>query len=124
MSFESPHPDEAKDINVARSAQYVESPEFMGGPLRPNHLLTSKLGAEEASLVLDRLNVRRKVSESVAEITLNANAVAPAEYRIEIMNPNDPDKAASEEYVQSVFIALRKAQVPVRRVASDNSKQT
>jgi hypothetical protein len=89
--------------------------ERLGGPLRPNHLLSTELGIDEAKPILEQLRVVHKISLYTPEVPLGREAAAPAEYRIEIMDSVAPNSPASEEYVQHVFSALREARVPVQR---------
>jgi len=114
---------EAEDNSLPEQG-HIEIPERIGGPLKPNHLVTSKMGIEEAMPILDRLKVQRKISLYMAEVRLNEDAVAPAEYRLEIMDPNDSEKPASEEYVREVFDALQEARVPVQKAARGEDDET
>jgi hypothetical protein len=123
MGFETISPYEAEDNSAYRQGNF-EAPERLGGPLKQNHFLTTKIGMEEATPILDRLKVRHKLSLYMAEASLNTEAVVPAEYRLEIMDPVKPDKPASEEYVQYVFNALKEAGVPVQKAARNENDET
>lgn len=87
--------------------------ERLGGPLKANDLLTTKLGIDEAMPVLRRLDVPHKISLYSSEVRVSEEGNAPAEYRIEIMDPGRPDIAAQDEYVRNVLHALRAANVPI-----------
>jgi hypothetical protein len=123
MGFETSSSYEAGDNSSYVEGQF-EVPERIGGPLKPNDLLTTKIGMEEATPILDQLKVRSNMSLFMAEARLNAEATIPAEYRLEIMDPNEPEKPASEDYVQNVFRALKNARVPVQKSARAESEGT
>lgn len=95
--------------------------ERIGGPLKPNEFVATKLGLDEAKPILEQLKVHYKTTLYLPETPLNQVASSPAEYRLEIMDPNDPNKPALEPYVQSVFETLKQARVPVTRAAPIHS---
>jgi len=123
MRFETIPANESED-NLTYERGSVEVPERVGGPLKRNQLLTSELGAKEAVPILDRLKVLYKINLFTVERPLNAKAAAPAEYRIQIMDPNEPNTPASEDYVQYVFNTLKGARVPVEKGTGDEGGNT
>jgi hypothetical protein len=117
MNFETSPSNEAEDIPGFNRERLGIPDEPIGGPLKPNHLITTRIGVKEAGLILDQLKVVHKVSLLVPEVPLgNRGAVAPPEYRIEIMNATDRSQPASEEYVRFVYEAIKEARVPIQRV--------
>ena len=98
-------------------------PERIGGPLRPNHLMTTDVRGAEP--LLEQLHVDYKVSIMTEEMPLGTHrAFAPAEYRIEIMDPAHRSEPAPEQYVRFVYSALKDARVPVTRGAPEPQSQS
>jgi|HubBroStandDraft_6_1064221.scaffolds.fasta_scaffold00588_12 hypothetical protein len=121
MSSETFRPQQAGDAPSGHGT--FEAPERIGGPLKPNHLVTTKIGIEEATPILHRLRVRCKTSLFMAETILNESAMVPAEYRLEIMDPIDPAKPACKQYTSIIFNALKEAGVPAQ-LPGDESDRT
>jgi hypothetical protein len=93
------------------------SRERLGGPFKPHELLTTRLGVDESKPILKQIGVHHRISLYAPEVPLDTEAQAPAEFRIEIMDPEKPDVPAQVNYVEFVFHELRKAQVPIQRAA-------
>jgi hypothetical protein len=118
MNFETTPSGKDEEREVPPAEREVRFDRRFGGPLKPNDLLTSKLGIDESKPILERLKVSYKISLLTPEIPLGGGAFAPAEYRIEVMHPNAPEKPAPEPYVRFLFDTLREARVPVSRAAN------
>ena len=113
---------QSESENVRRDRSELTPIEFRGGPLKPNDLVTRELGLNKAEPMLRELKVLFKSTLRTPEAILSDKAVSPVEYRIEILDSHDPDKAADEGYALIVFDTLRKAGVDVYRSAS-NAKE-
>lgn len=117
MEFESPPPPRSErpdSLSPEREAIFKVE---IGGPLKPNHLLTTS--AREAKLVLDRRCISYRISLCSPERSLGGTSFVPAEYRIEVMDPVDPSKPAAAPYVLFVCQTLREEKVPILKVAPE-----
>jgi hypothetical protein len=123
MGFETFPSNEPTGHGYFDPEHLERSYELLGGPFKPNDLVTTKLGLTEARPILDQLSVICKITLSTREVPLlsdvSPTAFAPAEYRITIMDPIHPDQPGSEQYVQSIVSALKEARVPVERGLSE-----
>jgi|SRR5580704_1898575 hypothetical protein len=124
MSFETFPPQGSEGNDTHDLEQLPGFDERLGGPLKPNHFLTTRLAVDRVKPILEHLKVHNKISLYTPEISLgmtpSGESFAPAEYRIEIMDPNAPEKPAAPSYVQFVFDALRKAELPISKAALDS----
>ncbi len=118
-------PHEAENDSCERIEEQKVPHEIIGGPLQHNHLITTRVGIREADPLLEQLQVVYKVSLLTPEMPLGTQgAVAPAEYRIEIMDPANRTEPASEEYVRFVYSILKNGMVPVERGVADDQPQS
>src|ERR1700675_1839902 len=122
ISFEVIKPADSEGRESPSAERQATFDERIGGPLKPNDLLTT--ATNEAKPILEQLGVHYKTSLCTPEKSLGGTAFVPAEYRIEVMDPNAPHQPAPEPYVQFVFDTLRKARVPISKAspASRNSE--
>jgi len=122
MGFETSGAYESTGESIHNAEHDVAFRERFGGPLESNHFLTTKLGLDEAKPILERLKIPYRTSLYAPEMPIGEEAVAPAEYRIEVMDGHAPNQAASEDNIQVVFNALKQGGVPVQRSASHRSE--
>src|SRR5580700_743703 len=106
MNFER-IPSDAESSDAHPFERSLTFDEWIGGPLKPNDLLTTSVG--ESERLLKQLEVHYELSLCVPEKPLGGTTFVPAEYRIEVMDPSAPDKPAPETYVRFVFDTLREA---------------
>ena len=101
---------ENNDDSVRPERRPVEFSKLEGGPFKLNDLLTERLGLEEALPYLDVLKVPYKHSRYTPG--------PPEGFRIEILDPENNENPAPEDYVRYVYEYLRERHVSIDRAVT------